>query len=116
MSCSEARAVATTRCPALRALSIIVLFAPAAMGHSMPEIQKRDEIEDQDHEGGHKERDGGKPRGHELAVAGARRRHGNTDNVVESSEKLCEQFDHSCLRVAWAYLLKVIFCVATHRT
>jgi hypothetical protein len=68
----------------------------------MPEVQKRDDVEDQDHEDGHKKRDGAKPREHEPSVAGAGRRHRNTDNVVKSSEKLCEQFDHSCLRVDWA--------------
>ena len=68
----------------------------------MPEIQSGDDVEDQDHEHGHKERDGAKPRKHERAIAGPGRRHGNTDNVVESSEELCEQFDHAGLRIAWA--------------
>jgi hypothetical protein len=67
---------------------------------SMPEVQKGDDVEDQNHEDGHKDRDGRKPSEHELAVAGPGRRRGNTYNVVESSEKLCEEFDHSCLRVS----------------
>jgi hypothetical protein len=70
----------------------------------MPEVQKRDEVEDQDHEDGHKERDGAKPREHERAVASSGRGRGNTDNVMESSEEFCEQFDHSCLRVVWGAL------------
>jgi hypothetical protein len=61
-------------------------FVAAAMGPSMPEVKKRDDVEDQAHEEGRKERDATKPRKHELAVAGARRRLGNTDNVVKSSE------------------------------
>jgi len=52
----------------------------------MPEVQKGDYVEDQDHEEGRDERDAGKPREHERAVAGAGRRRGNTDNVVKSSE------------------------------
>ena len=60
----------------------------------MPEIQKGDDVENQDHEDDRKDRDGAKPREHERAVAGPGRRRGNTDNVVESSEKLCERFDH----------------------
>ena len=60
----------------------------------MPEVQKGDDVENQDHEDDRKDRDGAKPREHERAVAGPRRRGGNTDNVVESSEELCERFDH----------------------
>jgi hypothetical protein len=52
----------------------------------MPEVQKRDDVEDQDHEEGHKEHDATKPREHERAVAGAGRGLGNPDNVVKSSE------------------------------
>jgi hypothetical protein len=52
----------------------------------MPEVKKRDDVEEQTHEEGRKERDAAKPRKHELAVAGARRRLGNTDNAVKSSE------------------------------
>jgi hypothetical protein len=52
----------------------------------MPEVKKRDDVEDQAHEEGREERDAAKPCKHELAVAGARRRLGNTDNVVKSSE------------------------------
>jgi hypothetical protein len=68
------------------ALSIIHLLIAAAMGPSMPEVKKRDDVEDQDHEESHNERDTAKPREHERAVAGAGRRLGNTDNVVKSSE------------------------------
>src|SRR4030081_2694399 len=68
----------------------------------MPEIQKRDDVEDQYYEDNRKERDGAKPREHERALAGPGRRLGNADNIVESSEKLCQQFDHGCLRLGWA--------------
>src|SRR4030081_1287553 len=68
----------------------------------MPEIQKRDDVEDQYYEDNRKERDGAKPREHERALAGPGRRLGNADNIVESSEKLCQQFDHGCLRPGWA--------------
>jgi len=52
----------------------------------MPEVKKRDDVEDQAHEEGRKERDAAKPREHERAVAGAGRRRGNTDNKVKPSE------------------------------
>src|SRR6266436_4625613 len=52
----------------------------------MPEVQKRDDVEDQDHEKGRNGGDAAKPREHERAVTGAGRRRGNTDNVVQSSE------------------------------
>ena len=52
----------------------------------MPEVQKRDDVEDQAHEEGHNEGDAAKPREHERAVAGAGRGLGNPDNVVKSSE------------------------------
>ncbi len=70
----------------MAALSKALLFVAAVMGPSMPEVKKRDDVEDQGHEEGRKERDAAKPRKHELAVAGAGRRLGNTDNVVKSSE------------------------------
>ncbi len=62
------------------------LFVAAAMSPSMPEVQKRDDVEDQDHEEGHKERDATKPREHERTVAGPGRGLGNPYNVVKSSE------------------------------
>jgi len=80
----------------------------------MPEVQKRDDVEDQDHEEGRNERDTAQPREHERAVAGAGRRRGNTDNVVKSSEYLCQELDHSVLRVA-SEPLTVIFGGATPR-
>ncbi len=67
-------------------LSIIPLFVAAAMRPSMPEVQKRDDVEDQDHEEGHNERDAAKPREHELAIAGTGRRRRNSHDVVKSSE------------------------------
>jgi hypothetical protein len=51
----------------------------------MPEVKKRDN-EDQAYEDERNERDAGKPSEHELAVAAAGRRLGNTDNVVKSPE------------------------------
>jgi hypothetical protein len=57
----------------------------ASLSLLMFRVQKCDEVE-QAHEEGHKERDTGKPREHELAVAAARRRRGNADDVVKSSE------------------------------
>src|SRR5260370_34639693 len=68
------------------------------MRSSMLEVQKRDNVEDQDHEESHNERDATKPREHEGAVAGTRRRRGNADNVVKSSESLCKEFDHGSSR------------------
>jgi hypothetical protein len=65
---------------------LIPLLVAALMGPSMPEVQKRDDVEDQDQEESHSERDAAKPREHERAVAGAWRRRGNADNVVKSSE------------------------------
>jgi hypothetical protein len=62
------------------------LFVAAAMCPSMPEVKKRDDVENQDHEEGRNERDAAKPREHEGTVADATRRQGNADNVVESSE------------------------------
>jgi len=79
-------------------LSIIPLFVAAAMRPSMPEVQKRDDVVEQAHEEGHEERDTAEPGEHELAVAGAGRRRGNPDNVVNSSEQFCEEFDHSRLQ------------------
>jgi hypothetical protein len=55
-------------------LSIIVLFVAAAMGRSMLEVQKRDDVIQKDQEEGHNERDAAKPREHKHAVAGARGR------------------------------------------
>ena len=51
----------------------------------MPEVKKRD-AQDQDHEDDGNEGDANEPGEHELAVAGAGRRLGNTDNVVKSPE------------------------------
>ncbi len=62
------------------------LFVAAAMSPSMPEIQRRNDVEDQDQEKGHNERDAAKPREHERAVTGAGRGLGNPYNVVKSSE------------------------------
>ncbi len=52
----------------------------------MLEVQKRDDVEDQDHEEGQNERDAARPCEYKRAVAGAGRRRGNADNVVKSSE------------------------------
>ena len=70
----------------MAASSIALLFVAAVMGPSMPEVKKRDDVEDQAHEEGREERDAAKPREHERAVAGAGRRRGNPDKVVKSSE------------------------------
>jgi hypothetical protein len=52
----------------------------------MPQVQKRDDVADQDNEETHKERDAAKPREHERTIAGAWRRRGNPDKVVKPSE------------------------------
>src|SRR5947209_19199916 len=75
----------------------------------MPEVQKRDDVEDQAYEGDHKECEGGKPCEHECAVASAGRRRGNTDNVVESPEKLRQHFDHRCVRSVGCSLTRFLF-------
>jgi hypothetical protein len=64
---------------------MIPLFA-TGMYPSMPHAQKRDDIEDQDREEAHNERDPAKPYENELAVARACRRLGNTDNAAKSPE------------------------------
>jgi hypothetical protein len=48
----------------------------------MPEVQRRDDVEDQDHKEGHNEGDAAKPGEHERAVAGTRWRCGNANNVA----------------------------------
>jgi hypothetical protein len=67
-------------------VSMIPLFVSAAIGPSMPDVQKRHDVEDQDQQESRNERDAAKPREDERAVAGAGRRRGNTNNVMESSE------------------------------
>jgi hypothetical protein len=62
------------------------LFVAITLGPSMSEVQKRDDVEDQDHEKGRNEGDAAEPREHERAVTGAGRRLGNSNNVVKSSE------------------------------
>jgi hypothetical protein len=51
----------------------------------MPGVNQRDD-QDKDYEDGRNEGNAGKPSEHELAVAGAGRRLGDTDNVVKSPE------------------------------
>jgi hypothetical protein len=70
-------------------------------GLSMPEVQKGNDVE-QDHAERQDKRDGAEPNEHESAVVGAGRRRGNSNDVVKSSEYLCEEFDHGGLRIASA--------------
>lgn len=61
---------------------------------SMFEIQDREDVAKQNNEEGHHERDAAKPREHQSAVAFAGRRRLNPNDVVKSSEYLCEESDH----------------------
>jgi hypothetical protein len=54
--------------------------------HSMPEIQRGDDVIEKDQEEGRNERNAAKPREHEIAVAGAGRRRLNPNYVMKSSE------------------------------
>ncbi len=58
-----------------------------------PEVQKGNDVE-QDHAERHDERDGAEPSEYKSAVVGAGRGRGNSNDVVKSSEYLCEEFDH----------------------
>ena len=66
----------------------------------MPEVQQGDDVIEKDQEEGRNERNPAKPRENEVAVAGAGRGRGNSNDVMKSSEYLCEEFDHGCLRIA----------------
>jgi hypothetical protein len=52
----------------------------------MPEVKKGDDVQDQDYEESHNERDTPEPREHERAVVGTGRWRGNSDDIVKASE------------------------------
>jgi hypothetical protein len=58
-------------------------------GASPPEVQKRNDVEKQDHAEGHDERDRTEPSEYKSSVAGARWGRGNSNDVMKSSEYLC---------------------------